>query len=84
MFGLRPITSPKRRRRGVTSLAYLELKNLHVSLEDGTGIVHIAPGCGSEDFALGKELGLPVIAPIDESGIFIAEEKAGQGQEPSR
>ncbi|MEA2537087.1 MAG: isoleucyl-tRNA synthetase [Chloroflexota bacterium] len=38
---------------------------------EGTGIVHIAPGCGSEDFALGKELGLPVIAPIDESGFFV-------------
>ncbi len=42
-----------------------------VGEDEGTGIVHIAPGCGSEDFALGKELGLPVIAPIDESGIVI-------------
>jgi isoleucyl-tRNA synthetase len=42
-----------------------------VGEDEGTGIVHIAPGCGSEDFSLGKELGLPVIAPIDESGIFI-------------
>ncbi len=42
-----------------------------VGEDEGTGIVHIAPGCGSEDFALGKELGLPVIAPIDESGIFV-------------
>ena len=33
---------------------------------EGTGIVHIAPGCGKEDFALGKEHGLAVIAPIDE------------------
>jgi isoleucyl-tRNA synthetase len=39
---------------------------------EGTGIVHVAPGCGAEDFQLGKELGLPVIAPIDESGIFVA------------
>ena len=42
-----------------------------VSMEEGTGIVHIAPGCGAEDFALGKELGLPMLAPLDESGIFI-------------
>jgi isoleucyl-tRNA synthetase len=42
-----------------------------VGEEEGTGIVHIAPGCGAEDFALGKALGLPVIAPIDESGIFV-------------
>ena len=35
------------------------------------GIVHIAPGCGAEDFALGKSLGLPVIAPLDEAGIYL-------------
>ena len=37
---------------------------------EGTGIVHIAPGCGKEDFALGKEQGLVPIAPLDDSGIF--------------
>ena len=35
---------------------------------EGTGIVHIAPGCGKEDFALGKEQGLPPVAPLDECG----------------
>jgi isoleucyl-tRNA synthetase len=42
-----------------------------VGEEEGTGIVHMAPGCGAEDFALGKELGLPAIAPLDESGVFV-------------
>ncbi len=42
-----------------------------VGEEEGTGIVHIAPGCGAEDFQLGKALGLPVVAPIDESGIVL-------------
>jgi isoleucyl-tRNA synthetase len=42
-----------------------------VSEVEGTGIVHIAPGCGKEDFALGKEHGLVPIAPLDESGRFI-------------
>ena len=42
-----------------------------VGEDEGTGIVHIAPGCGAEDFRLGKALGLPVIAPIDESGIVL-------------
>ncbi|MCD6518405.1 MAG: class I tRNA ligase family protein, partial [Anaerolineae bacterium] len=37
-----------------------------VGEEEGTGIVHIATGCGAEDFALGKELHLPIIAPLDE------------------
>src|SRR4029079_2492242 len=35
------------------------------------GIVHIAPGAGAEDFQLGKALGLPVIAPLDDSGHYI-------------
>jgi isoleucyl-tRNA synthetase len=42
-----------------------------VGEEEGTGIVHIAPGCGAEDFALGKEHGLPVVAPLDEAGVFV-------------
>jgi isoleucyl-tRNA synthetase len=41
-----------------------------VSDEEGTGIVHIAPGCGQEDFALSKEFELAVIDPIDEFGRF--------------
>ncbi len=39
-----------------------------VSLDEGTGIVHIAPGCGAEDFELSRIHDLPVLAPIDESG----------------
>jgi isoleucyl-tRNA synthetase len=42
-----------------------------VGEDEGTGIVHIAPGCGAEDYALGKALGLPIVAPLDESGIFL-------------
>jgi isoleucyl-tRNA synthetase len=42
-----------------------------VGEEEGTGIVHIAPGCGAEDFALGKALGLPIIAPLDEGGLYL-------------
>src|SRR6185437_4675400 len=44
-----------------------------VSLEEGTGIVHIATGAGPEDFELGKSLGLPVLTPVDESGRFYDE-----------
>ena len=46
-----------------------------VSEEEGTGIVHIAPGCGQEDFALGKQFDLAVIAPIDQFGMY--DERAG-------
>ena len=41
-----------------------------VGEEEGTGIVHIAPGCGAEDFGLSKEHHLPVVAPLDEEGNF--------------
>jgi isoleucyl-tRNA synthetase len=44
-----------------------------VSLEEGTGVVHIAPGCGSEDFDLSKVNDLPVLTPVDESGHFYAD-----------
>ncbi|MFO0842074.1 MAG: isoleucine--tRNA ligase [Gemmataceae bacterium] len=44
-----------------------------VGATTGTGIVHIAPGCGKEDFHLGKEadVGLPPIAPLDDAGAFL-------------
>ena len=42
-----------------------------VSSEDGTGVVHIAPGCGAEDYELGKKEGLPVVIPIDDEGVII-------------
>ena len=41
-----------------------------VSLDEGTGIVHIAPGAGQEDFELGRIHGLPVLSPVDEAGKF--------------
>ena len=44
-----------------------------VSDEEGTGIVHIAPGCGKEDFELGREYGFPLLAPLDEEGVFLKE-----------
>ena len=42
-----------------------------VSEAEGTGIVHIAPGCGAEDFALSKTESLPVLVPIDENARFV-------------
>lgn len=41
-----------------------------VSATDGTGAVHIAPGCGSEDFQLGLKHNLKQIVPTDEGGVF--------------
>ncbi len=42
-----------------------------VGEEEGTGIVHIAPGAGKEDLELGREYGLPTPAPLDEFGVII-------------
>ena len=42
-----------------------------VGEDEGTGIVHTAPGAGAEDFKLGNENGLTPIAPLDQNGIYI-------------
>jgi isoleucyl-tRNA synthetase len=44
-----------------------------VSLDEGSGIVHIAPGAGTEDFELGQIHDLPVLVPVDEAGRFLPE-----------
>ena len=38
---------------------------------EGSGVVHIAPGCGAEDFELGKKYNLKEYCPIDEQGIML-------------
>ncbi|MEW5761672.1 MAG: isoleucine--tRNA ligase [Bacillota bacterium] len=45
----------------------------YVSLEQGTGCVHIAPGHGTEDFEIGRRYNLPVISPVDARGYFTEE-----------
>ncbi|WP_434511526.1 isoleucine--tRNA ligase [Desulfitobacterium sp. AusDCA] len=45
----------------------------HVTLEQGTGFVHTAPGHGEDDFIVGKKYGLPVICPVDHQGKFTEE-----------
>lgn len=42
-----------------------------VAADEGTGVVHIAPGCGVEDFELGERLGLAKVMPIDDMGIYL-------------
>lgn len=44
---------------------------LAVSSEDGTGLVHVAPGAGTEDFQLGKKYALPVIDVIAENADYL-------------
>ncbi|HTR45134.1 MAG TPA: isoleucine--tRNA ligase [Thermodesulfovibrionales bacterium] len=51
-----------------------------VSLEEGTGIVHIAPGHGEDDYEAGLTYGLDIFAPVDDHGKFTkqAGDLAGQ------
>lgn len=52
----------------------------YVTLTDGTGCVHTAPGHGQEDFITGIKYHLPVLSPVDATGVFTDEagELAGQ------
>ncbi len=53
----------------------------YVSSEDGTGIVHIAPGHGEDDYKYGHlENGLPIISPVDHRGKFTADFPLCQGE----
>src|SRR5712692_4841488 len=45
----------------------------HVSMSEGTGAVHTAPGHGEEDFEVGMKYGLPAFSPVDPSGRFTKE-----------
>jgi isoleucyl-tRNA synthetase len=45
----------------------------HVTLEQGTGIVHTAPGHGQEDYIIGLEYGLDTYSPVDDQGKFTDE-----------
>jgi isoleucyl-tRNA synthetase len=44
-----------------------------VSMENGTGIVHIAPGHGPEDYQAGLEYGVEILSPINGKGLFTKE-----------
>ena len=44
-----------------------------VAMDTGTGLVHIAPGHGEEDYDLGKKLGLRIYNPVDDDGRFVPE-----------
>ena len=48
----------------------------YVTTEQGTGIVHTAPGHGLEDFYTGQKYGLPVLCPVDDAGVFFGPDSA--------
>lgn len=59
--------------------AYYVIHGDFVSTTEGTGIVHIAPAFGDEDFQAGKENDLPILQPVDLNGRFTAEFKGYEG-----
>ncbi|MBR9675456.1 isoleucine--tRNA ligase [Candidatus Woesearchaeota archaeon] len=46
------------------------LTDKYVDLSAGTGLVHCAPGCGAEDFEVGRSNGIPAFNEIDDHGVF--------------
>ena len=48
----------------------------HVTLEQGTGAVHTAPGHGQEDYVIGRQYGIPTYCPVDAAGRFYHAEGA--------
>jgi isoleucyl-tRNA synthetase len=51
-----------------------------VTMESGTGLVHVAPGHGEEDYEFGKRQGLKIYNPVDDDGRFVAEVEHFAGQ----
>ena len=77
--------SPARRwKRAVFRHPFLERDSLgiladHVTLEQGTGAVHTAPGHGQEDYVSGRQYGIEIYCPVDAAGRFFhAEGAAGR------
>ncbi|KAB3530081.1 isoleucine--tRNA ligase [Alkaliphilus serpentinus] len=60
---LMPFVKPDKKAFFVTVADY-------VTTDDGTGIVHIAPAFGEDDYQVGRRYDLPVLQPVDESGKY--------------
>ena len=50
-----------------------------VSAEEGTGIVHMAPAFGSDDYTAGQRHGLAMLRPVDDAGCFVEDHPGGRG-----
>ncbi|MBU2636995.1 MAG: isoleucine--tRNA ligase [Bacteroidetes bacterium] len=57
----------------VEEKAFYVVSGDFVTTEDGTGIVHMAPAYGEDDYQTGRKFGLPTIHPVNKSGEFNAE-----------
>jgi isoleucyl-tRNA synthetase len=64
------------RGEGMKDAHRVVMSDQFVTLDEGTGLVHTAPGHGAEDYAVGKENNLPVINPLTMGGKF--DERSGK------
>ncbi|WP_062377150.1 isoleucine--tRNA ligase [Demequina pelophila] len=64
-----------------TENAHRILAGEFVSTEDGTGIVHLAPGFGEDDAAVCQDAGIPTVVPVDSKGRFTSEVTDYAGQQ---
>ncbi len=62
-FDIVPVEEPER--------AWKVVLEPFVTAEDGTGIVHLAPAFGADDYASGQRHGLPMLRPVDDAGRFV-------------
>jgi len=53
--------------------AFKIIEGDHVTTESGTGIVHMAPAYGEEDYYACKKAGIPIVNPVDDDGMFTSE-----------
>jgi len=60
--------------------AFRVIHSDHVTTESGTGIVHMAPAFGEDDYLACQKEGLPIVNPIDDDGMFTAEVPPYQGK----
>jgi isoleucyl-tRNA synthetase len=60
--------------------AYYVIEGDFVSTEDGSGIVHIAPAFGADDYEISKKYNLPMLQPVTRGGIFTQEVSDFAGQ----
>ncbi|MEM5793278.1 MAG: isoleucine--tRNA ligase [Candidatus Aenigmatarchaeota archaeon] len=56
--------------RNIKNAWRVVLSDQYVTLEEGTGLVHTAPGHGEEDYKVGKENGLPIVSPLNMNGRY--------------
>jgi hypothetical protein len=59
---------------------YVTLSDQFVTLEEGTGLVHTAPGHGPQDFEIGKREKMPPFCPVDSRGVYMKEAGKYKGE----